>query len=434
MEENMEKVEAAVEVAERPEDTNIKTKINKKLFAILGTVLAAVVVGIVLLIVLLPGDSGSSEPQFLDYEVLVVDEIGTPISNIIVKFIDENGVTKTKVTDKTGIAKLENVLAGNYTVLLDKGFSETEIIISEYSLTADKTSITARVKNSANVVEIFGVVDEGTTAAVLSAGDYSICLEASKTSYYVFYAPSSGTYKVSCVPADDSVTVGFYGIPMFIQDHHIGDGPYDGKTFDLIIHDFDTPYTLGVTSENAGDVTLKIERTGDAPFDPSYAPWTVVNATATLTQLTLPAGTTLRDIDITDANLSVTLGDDGYYHTSDGKIVYLRLNSISDANYLDVSFAFIAGFVDENHGQNFGGFVYDDAGNFVGKYSYNSMIESYLQYCDRGVYPLTEELAEAVKLHGQNAGWWNPASGNYLFSNVLAVLENAWLFACCTAE
>ena len=96
--------------------------------------------------------------------------------------------------------------------------------------------------------------------------------------------------------------------------------------------------------------------------------------------------------------------------------------------------AFIAGFVDENHGQNFGGFVYDDEGNFVGKYSYNSMIESYLQYCDHGVYPLTEELAEAVKLHGQNAGWWNPTSGNYLFSNVLAVLENAWLFACCTAE
>jgi len=71
----------------------------------------------------------------------------------------------------------------------------------------------------------------------------------------------------------------------------------------------------------------------------------------------------------------------------------------------------------------------------VGKYSYNDMIAAYYEHCDsNGVYPLTEELAEAIKLHGKSAGWWNPTSPDFLFNGKPYKEENAWLFLCCTSN
>jgi hypothetical protein len=221
---------------------------------------------------------------------------------------------------------------------------------------------------------------------------------------------------------------------MFVQNSHRGEGEYDGKQFELIIQDPETPYVLGF--KNLGAIAnLTIERKGDAPFDPQFAPWTSIPASADIVDFALPEGAILTDINISDPTLSVVLGEDGCYYTSDGKPVYLRISSISQAKYLDVSIAFIAGLIDQNFGQNFGGYVYDENGNFVGKYSYNTMLESYYEKCDEnGVYPLTEELAEAIKCHGNSAGWWNPNSGNYLFSSTIVYDENAWLFLCCTAN
>jgi hypothetical protein len=133
--------------------------------------------------------------------------------------------------------------------------------------------------------------------------------------------------------------------------------------------------------------------------------------------------------------LSVTLGDDGYYYTNSGELVYIRVNSVPNSGYLDVSIALIAGLVDKNIGQNFGGYVYDENGQFVGKYSYNEMLASYFEKLDStGVYPLTQELAEAIQVHGGSMGWWKPDTVNYLFNGVDVNFDNAWLFLCCTAK
>ena len=60
------------------------------------------------------------------------------------------------------------------------------------------------------------------------------------------------------------------------------------------------------------------------------------------------------------------------------------------------------------------------------------MIKDYMEYCDStyGVVPLTAELAECIKLHGKQNGWWTKGSMNYLFGNQDIVQENAWLFLC----
>ena len=100
--------------------------------------------------------------------------------------------------------------------------------------------------------------------------------------------------------------------------------------------------------------------------------------------------------------------------------------------YALCALALMAGCIDDNVGVHIGGYVYD-GDTFVGKYSYNNMIEAYYEHCDaNGVYPLTEELAEAIKLHGESAGWWNPTSAAFLFNGKPYRAENAWLFLCCT--
>ena len=218
---------------------------------------------------------------------------------------------------------------------------------------------------------------------------------------------------------------------MFVQRDHVGDGAYDGKSFELVIQDTSTPYVIGVSSFEASDVSFKIERVADAPFDPEYAPWDSVYKQADIDACVIPEGTTLRDFDITDSTLSV-VEKDGFYYTSDGKPVYIKIKGTSETYLPGASLAYLAGYVDNNIGGNIGGYVYDENGEFVAKLSYNLMIEAYMEYCDStyGVVPLTTELAECIKLHGQQSGWWTEGTVNYLFGGYDIVAENAWLFLC----
>ena len=284
-------------------------------------------------------------------------------------------------------------------------------------------------------IELYGAVEDGATAFPVGAGEHTLEAEANKSAYVVFTAGREGVYKIYFVSDDMGMTVGYYGNPMVMQPHHCGDGEYDGKSFEMIIRDAETPHVIGINFTIDTTATLVIERIGDPPFDPQYAPWTYVEAEEDIEKCTLPAGSTLKDIDVTDPSVSVHLGDDGYYYTSDGKLVYVRIGSVCNAKYLDVSVAYIAGFVDQNFGNNFGGYVYDENGEFVGKYSFNGLIKSYYESCDaNGVCPLTAELANAIQIHGNSAGWWKFGTVNYLFNNVPLVVENAWLFLCCTVE
>lgn len=387
------------------------------------------------------GDGNEDEIVYKDYSVKVVDGLGIPVSNVIVIFENEAGEEKTRVTDKEGMASYKNAPAGNYTVKIEQGYSDVEILQSEYKLSKDITSVNVTVRDSNNVSEIFGVVDDNTFAYGVGVGEYHPECSSDERTFFVFYARSSGVYRVSIETEDSAATVGFYGLPMFVQADHCGDGEYDGRSFELIIQDNATPYVVGVSLTEKMPVTLKIERTADAPFDPQYAPWTVVHASADIEKPVLD-NKTLVDIDLTGDKVSLTLGADGHYYTADGKMVYIRITSTSSYGYTNENFefvpvlggslAFLAGFVDENVGGNIGGYVYDDNGKFLAKYSYNEMIKTYMDNAEAkyGVVALTEELVECLMLHGETNGWFNPNSPAYLFHEVAINSENAWLFLC----
>ena len=375
------------------------------------------------------------EETYGDYSVKIIDGLGNPISNAIVKFTYSDGTVKTRVTEADGMAQLKNVPIDTYKVTIEQGYSDIVIETSEYTLDKNDNSINVVVRDAKNSMEIYGGFEDVTYACIASVGTYTIPGEKDHMTYIVFNAQTTGVYKFSISSNDSEANIGYYGIPMFVQDTHRGEGEYDGKSFEIIIQDAATPYVIGVKTTSGMNVDLTMEKVSEAPFDPYYAPWTDVLPKGEIADFTIPAGSVLTDFDISNPTLSVTLGEDGYYYTSDGKLVYLRISSLSNAQYLDVSLAFIAGLIDQNFGQNIGGYVYDENGNFVGKYTYNTMIEKYYEKCDaNGVYPLTAELAEAIKLHGESSGWWNANSGNYLFSEVILNKDNAWLFLCCTAN
>lgn len=387
------------------------------------------------------GDETDNEPKYTDYTVTVTDTLGAPMESVKVVFTTPDGEEKTRFTDENGIASLKNVIEGNYKVKIEQGFSNAVITDSEFDLTAVKNTLSLVLRDATNSMEITGNIPDGLFASVIKEGSYSIPCEAGMRSYFIFYAQRSGIYRIIGSSTDESAKIGYYGIPMFVQTEHCAEGAYDGKSFELIIRDNNTPYVFGIdTSENV-KVDFTIERIGDAPFDPMYAEWIEVRSTATLEKCDT-TGKTLVDIDIASQTLSVSLGDDGYYYTNDGKLVYIRITSASGYGRIDENFQFnpvlngslalLAGHVDSNVGTNFGGYVYDANGNFVNKYRYNEMVKTYMDYTDStyGVAPLTEEFANALKVHGEFNGWWNPDSFGYLFEGINVNPDNAWLFLC----
>lgn len=294
-------------------------------------------------------------------------------------------------------------------------------------------------------IELFGAVPDRTFAQSIAVGTHTTETMADQAVYFVFNARSSGVYKVSVTSDDDGMTVGYYGIPMFVQSTHRGDGEYDGKSFELIIQDPSTPYVLGINATKDTTASLTVERIGDAPFDPMYAEWVEVEAVGPLNKFDT-TDKTLVDVDITSYDLSVSLGDDGYYYTNDGKLIYIRITTTTSYSSVDENFqlvpilsgslALLAGHVDDKVGINVGGYVYDENGNYVNKYRYNNMIKTYMDYVDGkyGVVALTEELANCIKHHGESNGWWNADSNGYIFNGIDINPDNAWLFLCMVEE
>lgn len=431
-------VEAADEAVEKDNATTPKNKFPIWIIPVAVAILIGIAMAIVFPIVF----GGSDEPVYLDYTVTVVDGAGKPMSNVMVKFTTPDGETKTRITEKDGIASLKNVIEGEYKVNLEAGLSDAIVLVKEYTLTKETNSIYAVVRDSKNSIEIYGAVEDGTYASSIDAGAHIIPCTAGEMSYYLFYARTPGVYKVALTSSDEQMTLGYYGMPMFVQSNHCGDGAYDGKSFELIIQDITTPYIFGIKANENAIANLTVERTGDAPFDPNYADWIEVTAEGPFTVCDT-TGKTLVDVDISAESFDITLGSDGYYYTNDGKAVYIRLTTAPGHSYMDEEFksqlvfggslALMAGLVEgQDVGNNIGGYVYDENGNFVNKYRYNQMIATYLDYVDStyGVVQLNAELVECIKLHGQSSGWFNPDSYGYLFGSIEVNDDISWLFLC----
>ena len=398
--------------------------------------------------------SGDGENAPYDYTVTIKDGSGAPIKGIIIKLFDSEGSqVGANVTGATGKVTFSDITDGEYTIKLNKGVTKLNFSITDYNVTATSDGYTITLHNEPKeTMTIYGAsLPEDAQAYVIGSGSYRVTLAPGEMNYFVFHADESGVYSADLISDNADLYMGYYGIPMFVQDtHRIGDSTeaYDGKGFELEIPDVATPYVIGIKSTETTECIFNIVRKSDLPFRPEYMAITEVKAYANLSKYTLPDGATLGEFDITDRDLEIVLGENGKYYTQDGKLIVLRIATPTKNPAMFYSgFASLmelaglsnntgdgenAGSSVGGIGMNIGGYIYDGEGNIIAHNSYNGMIETYLEYCDdkTGVYPLTEELLNMLKVHGGAQGWWEVGTIHYLFNTDLINTDMAWLFMC----
>lgn len=387
---------------------------------------------------------GEEESTDAVYSVAIKDARGDAYaSEVIVKFMQNGQQTAMQTVNENGVAE-KTLPKGDYTVELMFTNSDAAYYYdtADLTLSADKTSleITLAYAQGDNTKVLYADGKEYTSYYVGDGCTY-VTLEAADRNYFLFAPTVAGTYEFSVIGAD--ATIGYYGAPHFVQGQSAAEVT-ENNTFTVsvsadMIGAGDTGTTvlvIGVDgAEGKTNCYLSVERIGDPEHTLAQEPWTVYETSVELSKFTLPAGTSVKEFDLTAASDAYTLvlnEQDGFYHlnSADGPLVYAHLGQATA--YLD-SYKTIL----ENTGIT--KYFFDADGKFVKKENYTDCLLEYLEYIDEdsGLYPLTEDLVYIFQNHGGYSGWWDPEDSRYRFvdanGNDLPGINNeiAWLFLCC---
>lgn len=378
----------------------------------------------------------------LTYTVSVLDANGKAVEDVIVHITAADGESDMELVDADGKATFL-LPAGAYTVTVDSLEGEYYYDTDAATLSAEKTSLTVTLYGKTTEYELYHVYGElGSSMKsqrVYSVGEgttYVRITRGNDRTYFLFTPTRGGIYRISLTSGEE-FTIGCYGNPISALKNSTLDQTenyVDLEVFNSSIGEggITAQFLVGIYMEGSGrtDGLLKIERIADSIPGAAEALWEDYRGTCPRDEFFLSYDNhtvTVTDLDITDANLTVVLGADGYYHlgTADGPLVYIRLTTPSP---------YVASFMDICATTAFGSYFYDDEGVFTHKEMYNLMLEEYAALCDplTGLYPLNADLAYAVQMHGEHAGWWKLSKPTSLFEGVAAEPTVAWLFACCT--
>lgn len=381
----------------------------------------------------------------VEYKVSAKDALGNPYtSGVIVKFLQNGNQVAMQVCDETGVAT-KKLKAGDYDVELS--FTDGD---DSYHYEKEGLKVTSK-DNELEVLVAYTTFNstdrqvyfeqKDFPAYSLTEGCTYVELDTEYRNFYLFTPTTAGTYEFS-VQDGSSVAIGYYGAPHYIQSlsaAEVKDNKFTVSISASMIGTGDTGTTvivIGVDSlEGTKNCVLGIERIGDPEHTLADEPWTIYKKTSVLSKYTLPAGTSLKDFDITASNDEYKLvynQNDGFYHldSENGPVVLVRL--AKDPKYV----ACYKTILDKT-GVN--KYFYDENGEFVKKESYSECLLEYIECVDEeeGVYPLTEDLKYIIQQNGGYVGWFNAEGNNYIFKNqdgnpVVGVnSEISWLFMCC---
>lgn len=385
------------------------------------------------------GDAPAAEALPDGYYIKVVDALGNPYTDgVVVQFMQDGKAAGMQKTDERGIAA-KDLADGTYTVELSFTATETQYHhnAAEVTLTPDKKNaevVLAKLPGATETTLVVG--GKNKEAHSVEVGCTYVTLEKGQRNYFLFIPTVAGDYEFS-LPGSDA-TLGYYGAPHFVQEHHAGEELTDGKFKSTIkasmIGTGDTGTTVMVLGIDAGEnesATLSIQRIGEPTWDVSDEPWVTYGTTAKLSQYTLPEGATLKEFDLKADNYTLVLDDNGQYHlnSKDGPLVLMLLGKKS---------AYLDDFKTIVEKSRVCKYFYDENGTFVKKESYNECLLEYIAVMDEddGVYPLTEDLKYIIQQRGDHYGWFDAEGGQYLFKdqnreNIPGINpEISWLFPC----
>lgn len=382
------------------------------------------------------GENTESMSADAEYTVKIVDALGNAYTGTaLVRFLQE-GQQKAMQQAKDGVVT-KTLPRGEYTLELQLPDCEQEFMYNtDAKVTATETTCELAVtyKLGDNTTELYvseepvHFVTEGCTIVPVAAGTRT---------YFLFKQESVGKFNFTVV---GDATIGYYGAPHMVQE--ISAAEVVNNAFDINIkegHVGGQPLVIGLDSQTGGEMTLCITRVGDPDWGVEDEPVHTYQPTMELSKYTLPAGTTLKDFDLTAESYTLVKDDQGFYHldSADGPMVYTYLTVKSQ--YLDPLKT-----VAEKSGV--GKVFWKDTSShtkesFEKRESYNECINAYCAVADEeaGVYPLTEDMVYILQQHGDYYGWWNVDSHSYLFKDANGGSDTtinpnvAWLFACCYA-
>ncbi|MBQ6848856.1 MAG: redoxin domain-containing protein [Clostridia bacterium] len=394
----------------------------------------------------IPVDPQPPVDTTMDYTVTLVDGMNAVQSGITVEiYTASNQLAATAVTDENGVAaaRLEK---GNYIVKL----SGTDLKYDERTavLTAAKPNLELLVASMYDVTVYSSVncpldsVDK--KAYYLNEGATFVELTPGTRNYFLYEPTRNGTFRFTTTNV--RATIGYYGSPFFLQSSHIGEEIED-NAFTISISQVGPTYVLAVDAPtNISGAIVVITRVGDPGWSVHDEPWEIYEGTYVPTsKYTLPANTTLTNVDITGPNVELVYNTaDGYYHlnAANGPVVYLRFTGSPYVNLADIVF-----------NQRIGAILYDGNGEFVKKEEYNAYMKQYYyvpnpMYDPTGkpinlldssemVYPLNSDLLYILQTYAGQQKWCDPDSPTYLFKDTEGEIvpginnEIAWMFPLC---
>lgn len=382
------------------------------------------------------GENNEGLSADAEYTVKIVDALGNPYTGTaLIRFV-QDGQQKAMQQAKDGVVT-KTLPRGEYALELQLPDCEQEFMYdTEAKLTATEITkeLVVTYKLGQETTELYTseapvhFVAEGCTVVPVTGG---------QRTYFLFNQERVGKFSFTTVGGG---TIGYYGAPHMVQETSAIE--VVDNTFALNIkqgHIGGQPLVIGIDSETDAEVTLCITRVGDPDWGLEDEPVQTYQPTVELSAYTLPAGTVLKDFDLTAESYTLVKDEQGFYHldTVDGPMVYTYLTAKS--KYLDPLKT-----VSEKSGV--GKVFWKDAAShtkesFEKRESYNACINAYCEVADEktGVYPLTEDLMYILQQHGEYYGWWNAESHSYLFLDADGVADTtinpdvAWLFACCYA-
>jgi len=393
-----------------------------------------------------PDDPVIPEPPVdprVDYTVKVIDGVGAAQSGITVEFYSSsNALLDQQVTDANGaaVAKLDK---GNYIIKL----SGTTLKYDERAavMTASKTTLELLVAPLYDNT-VFSTVNcpidsTDKDAYYLNEGATYVELTPGARNYFLFEPTRTGTFRFTT--SNSRATIGYYGGPFFVLSNNAAE--VENNAFTMSVSSVGPTYVVGVDAPtNISGVIVSITRIGEPGWSVENEPWITYEGTHVPTKFTLPAGTTLENVDITaDSQEIVYNANDGYYHlnSADGPVLYLRFGK---APYLNIT--------DLLANQGVRVYVYDTNGEFVKKEEYTTYLSTYFYsphptYDPTGtpvnmldkemVYPLNDDLIHILQTYAAHQHWDDPDSPNYLFKDadgeIIPGINNdiAWMFPLC---
>lgn len=398
-----------------------------------------------------PGENPGEEPEDPvpeegRYVVTVVDENGDPVPNLTINMCNSSdGVCYIPVmTNTNGVAAFE-LDPGDYYFQV----TDWSKIVAEYpDATYEKVYTTEGVYGYTLVINYSGTepddpdepempegnygtpviaymqdysgtglptVTEITMYFVENAGTYDVWAPDSNEVYVTFQTLISGKYNIS-LSLDDGQTAVIKeyapynnGTNMFYKSQ-ISEGDnttsIDFEITDAYVSDMGSSYhTFGiaVTDGTPAQVQIVVTRTGDPTPPPEEIDAGVVEAEQVLAEVYGEQEGVRIPVDAITPE-TVVLGSDGFYHVGSETGPVLVAKLIGGNRFLFDGTDLIN--VESGGNRLLHPVILDQEANTRTSYDYTEFVAAYSDVCNAdGVVPVTEELADFLKLYASQAGY-----------------------------